>query len=132
MVEETVVPGNTHRQYGNECYDCRRGNEKGAEQMMVPQQAIRFKTLKITCICLNSCEVRSPIHNLSMQSREKRHLRLFTCLNSRVVHFEVTCGLDIDSFLNVFYIKMNRRCLPRRLYLTREQLLCEQIRSCKN
>ena len=46
MVEETVVPGNTHRQYGNECYDCRRGNEKATEQMMVPQQAIRFKTLK--------------------------------------------------------------------------------------
>ena len=58
-----------HTQYGNECYDCRRGNEKAAEQMMVPQQAIRFKTLKITCICLNSCGVRSPIHNLSMQRK---------------------------------------------------------------
>ena len=29
----------------------------------------------------------------------KRYMALFTCLASRAVHIECTCGMDIDSFL---------------------------------
>ena len=48
--------------------------------------------------------------------REKRYLRLFTCLATRAVHLEMAYGLDTDSFLNAFYRMTSRRGLPEEMY----------------
>ena len=48
--------------------------------------------------------------------REKRHLFLFTCLDSRAAHLEMAYRLDTDSFLNAFYRMASRRDVPEELF----------------
>ena len=44
--------------------------------------------------------------------RAKRYLCLFTCLNTRAIHLEMSFKMDTDSFLNAFSRMANRRGLP--------------------
>ena len=43
----------------------------------------------------------------------KRYQCLFTCAQTRAVHFEIAYGLDTDSFLNAFYRMVSRKGLSR-------------------
>ena len=46
---------------------------------------------------------------------QRRHLCLFTCLETRAVHLKVGFSLDTDAFLNAFYRMTSRHCLPKNV-----------------
>jgi hypothetical protein len=46
------------------------------------------------------------------KAKAKRYLCLFTCLNTRAVHFEMAYSLDTDSFINAFIRMTARRGTP--------------------
>jgi hypothetical protein len=55
--------------------------------------------------------------NITIHRRkEKRYVLLFTCLNTRAVHLEVTASLDLSSFLIAFASFSARRGRPSVVY----------------
>lgn len=46
----------------------------------------------------------------------KRHGVMFTCLDCRAVHLEITDSLDLESFVNAFSRFADRRGLPKLCY----------------
>ena len=45
----------------------------------------------------------------------KAYICLFTCASTRAVHLELTCGMNVDSFLLAFRRFVERRRLPATL-----------------
>ena len=41
---------------------------------------------------------------------------MFTCMNSRAIHLELTTSLEADCFINVFRRFVNRRRSPKFMY----------------
>ena len=48
--------------------------------------------------------------------REKRYKAIFTCLQTRAVHLEISKSLPTDNFLKVFSRFVARRSKPKRMF----------------
>ena len=57
-----------------------------------------------------------PCNITIYRRKEKRYVLLFTCLNTRAVHLEVTASLDLSSFLIAFASFAARRGRPLVVY----------------
>ena len=81
-----------------------------------PLPQIRFR-LSLRPFAQTAVYFRGPFDTIQgrRSRRQKRYLRLFTCLATRAVHLEMAFLLDTDSFLNAFYRIVNRRGLPREM-----------------
>ena len=102
------------REWEKECNECGRRNAKAAQQVMAPLPAIRTK-LSLRAFATTSLDFAGPFITIQGRGkkRAKRYLCLFTCLQSRAVHLEMTYSMDTCSFLNAFFRMVNRRGLPQ-------------------
>ena len=102
------------REWERECMQCRRMKASLAKQVMVPLPELR-KRKSLRAFSHISVDFGGPF--LTKQGRgktcQKKYLCLFTCLETRAVHFKVAWSLDTDAFLNPFYRMTSRRGLPK-------------------
>ena len=99
------------------CIVCKKRKAKTGQQIMSPLPQYRTgKSMK--AFNLSSVDYAGPF--LTKQgrgkSRAKRYLCLFTCMEIRAVHLEISFNLDTDSFLNAFFRFVSRRGLPSEMW----------------
>ncbi len=105
------------REVERDCHKCMRRKAKVANQIMAPLPVARTgSSMRAFAQC--AVDYGGPFITIQGRGkrREKRYLCLFTCLETRAVHLELSVGLDTDAFLNAFYRFVNRRGLPIRMH----------------
>nr|CAH0103284.1 unnamed protein product [Daphnia galeata] len=103
------------KRYLFKCLTCKRHRAMSCIPLMAPlprhrlapfQRPFNYVGLDFFCPC-----------NITIYRRkEKRYGLLFTCLNTRSVHLEVTASLDLSSFLIAFASFAARRGRPLVVY----------------
>ena len=98
------------------CYECRRRKKKTTTQVMAPLPTYRL-TVPLRAFINTATDYGGPFITIQGRGkkRAKRYLCLFTCLNTRAVHLEMSYNMDTDSFLNAFYRMVSRRGLPEKM-----------------
>ena len=111
-----IISGREEIREWEECNDCRKRKAKAAKQIMAPLPQIRLR-LSLRPFAQTAVDFGGPFVTIQgrRSRRQKRYLRLFTCLATRAVHLEMAFGPDTDAFLNAFYRMVNRRGLPREM-----------------
>ena len=92
-----MSPREVIREVEKDCVVCRRRKAKLATQVMAPLPDIRLKmSLRpFTDAAVDYAEPFITIQGRSIR-RAKRYLYLFTCLNTRAIHFEMSFKMDTD------------------------------------
>ena len=96
---------------------CRRRKAKLATQVMAPLPDIRLK-MSLQPFTNVAVDYAGPFTKIQKRSirRAKRYLCLFTCLNTRAIHLEMSFKMDTDSFLNAFSRMTSRRGIPEVMF----------------
>jgi len=104
------------REVEKDCVVCRRRKAKLATQVMAPLPNVRLKMCLRPFTNNAAVDYAGPFITIQGRSirRAKRYLCLFTCLNTRVIHLEMSFNMDTDSFLNAFSRMASRRALPEK------------------
>ena len=96
---------------------CRRRKAKLATQVMAPLPDIRLK-MSLRPFTNAAVDYAGPFITIQGRSirRAKRYLYLFTCLNARAIHFDMSFKMDTDSFINAFSRMESRRGIPEVMF----------------
>ena len=101
------------RAWEAKCARCARSRTKPAMQVMAPLPKVRV-SLPLRAFGRVSVDYAGPF--MTKQGRgktqHKRYLCLFTCLQTRAVHLELSYALTTDSFLQAYVRFTNRRGVP--------------------
>ena len=101
------------RAWEAKCARCARNRTKPAMQVMAPLPKVRV-SLPLRAFGRVSVDYAGPF--MTKQGRgktqHKRYLCLFTCLQTRAVHLELSYALTTDSFLQAYVRFTNRRGVP--------------------
>ena len=89
------------------CFKCRYQRGKSSFQIMADLPADRMEN--VPPFTYVGVDMFGPYYIKERRSTIKKFVALFTCLNSRAVHFESSSNMDADSF-----IMMLRRFVARR------------------
>ena len=105
------------REVVKDCVVCRRRKAKLATHVMAPLPDARLK-MSLRPFTNAAVDYAGPFITIQGRSirRAKRYLCLFTCLNARAIHLEMSFKMDTDSFLNAFSRMTSRRGLPEVLF----------------
>ena len=105
------------REVEKDCVVCRRRKAKLATQVMAPLPNVRLK-MSLRPFTNAAVDYAGPFITIQGRSirRAKRYLCLFTCLNTRAIHLEMSFNMDTDSFLNAFSRMASRRGLPEKMF----------------
>ncbi len=89
---------------------CKRRKQPPATQIMSPQPKCR-SARSLKAFTYVSIDMAGPIKTKQGRgrARAKRYICLFTCLEIRAVHLEVTNDLSTNSFLNALSRMTDRR-----------------------
>uniref|UniRef100_A0A5S6QXU1 Integrase catalytic domain-containing protein n=1 Tax=Trichuris muris TaxID=70415 RepID=A0A5S6QXU1_TRIMR len=101
---------------------------------MAPLPVERLRAFSPPFSCLG-IDYFGPFSDLVRRRYEKRYGCLFTCLNSRAVHIEISALLDTDSFLMAFRRFIGRRGTPAVVYSDNGTNLVaaeRELRTCLN
>ncbi|XP_033104029.1 uncharacterized protein LOC117106725 [Anneissia japonica] len=92
------------RGWERECNECKRRNAKPVQPKMAPLPKYRLGG-SLRAFTHISVDFGGPIITVQGRGRArvKRYLCLFTCLEVRAVHLEMTWSLHTESFLNAFF-----------------------------
>jgi hypothetical protein len=85
----------------NDCPDCRIRTAKPSPPRMAPLPSTRVKAFDPP-FSVTGIDYFGPIDVIIFRRHVKRYGVIFTCLNTRAVHLEVSSSLDTDSFLMAF------------------------------
>ena len=102
------------REVEKDCVTCRRRKAKLATQVMAPLPDTRLK-ISLRLFTNAAVDYAGPFITIQRR-RAKRYLCLFTCLNTRAIHLEMSFKMDTDSFLNAFSRMASRRGLPEVMF----------------
>ena len=102
------------REVEKDCVVCRRRKAKLATQVMAPLPDIRLE-MSLRPFTNAAVDYAGPFITIQGRSirRAKRYLCLFTCLNTRAIHLEMSFKMDTDSFFNAFSRMASRRGIPK-------------------
>ena len=105
------------REVEKDCVVCRRRKAKLATQVMAPLPNVRLK-MSLRPFTNAAVDYAGPFITIQGRSirRAKRYLCLFTCLNTRAIHLEMSFNMDTDSFLNAFSRMTSQRGLPEKMF----------------
>ena len=85
----------------NNCRSCRRFKVKSLEQPFAPLVEDRVKSLSLRPFESTGIDFAGPFY-LTHQ-RMKCYILIFTCMQIRAVHIEITNSLEKSEFLKAFY-----------------------------
>ena len=102
----------------SQCRFCRRKKFKPCTQIMAPLLVQRCKG-SLQLFSYTSVDFAGPFltRQTGRRAKEKRYLCLFTCLEVRAVHLEMTYSLETDAFINALQRFIRRRGVPVKIYL---------------
>ena len=105
------------REVEKDCVVYRRRKAKLATQVMASLPDVRLK-MSLRPFTNDAVDYAGPFITIQGRSirRAKRYLCLFTCLNTRAIHLEMSFKMDTDSFLNAFSRMTSRRGLPEVMF----------------
>jgi hypothetical protein len=103
------------KRYLYKCLTCKRHRAMPCIPLMAPLPRHRLAPFNrpFTYVGL---DFFGPCNITIYRRKEKRYVLLFTCLNTRAVHLEVTASLDLSSFLIAFASFSARRGRPSVVY----------------
>jgi hypothetical protein len=103
------------KRYLFKCLTCKRHRAMPCIPLMAPLPRHRLAPFQrpFTYVGL---DFFGPCNITIYRRKEKRYVLLFTCLNTRAVHLEVTASLDLSSFLIAFASFAARRGRPLVVY----------------
>ncbi|XP_065195672.1 uncharacterized protein LOC135827076 [Sycon ciliatum] len=101
------------RAWKAKCARCARNRTKPAMQVMAPLPKVRV-SLPLRAFGRVSVDYAGPFMTKQGhgKTQHKRYLCLFTCLQTRAVHLELSYALTTDSFLQAYVRFTNRRGVP--------------------
>ena len=105
------------REVEKDCVVCRRRKAKLATQVMAPLPDIRLE-MSLRPFTNAAVDYAGPFITIQGRSirRAKWYLCLFTCLNTRAIHLEMSFKMDTDSFFNAFSRMASRRGIPKVMF----------------
>ena len=110
-----IQGGATIKRLIGSCWICRKHLAQSAQQMMAPLPEVRvqpgwhpFQFVGI--------DYFGPLSVKLGRRMEKRYGCIFTCLQTRAVHFEVAHSLNTDSFILVLKRFISRRGSPAEIF----------------
>ena len=105
------------RKIKKDCMTCIKRNAAAAEQMMGSLPKYRL-TEPLQAFSRAGIDFAGPFHikqkreTRSQPQRPKHYVLVFTCLQTRAVHFEVTPSIDTEAVLNALSRFCDRRGVP--------------------
>ena len=102
------------REIEKDCEVCRRRKAKLATQVIssLPYVWLKMSLRPFTNAAVGYTWPFIRIHGISI-NRAKQYFSLFTCLNTRAIHLEMSFKMDTDSFFNAFSRMASRRGIPK-------------------
>ncbi|XP_064621090.1 uncharacterized protein LOC135483946 [Lineus longissimus] len=97
------------------CIGCRKRNAIRMNQLMADLPAVRLVTYEPP-FTNTGVDYFGPMLIKAGRSSVKRWGVLFTCLNVRAVHLEISNSMDLSSFLNAFRRFSGRRGDPKQVW----------------
>ncbi|CAH8548192.1 unnamed protein product [Schistosoma haematobium] len=97
------------------CVTCRRYTMVTGQQLMAPLPACRVQQ-GWYCFSAVGVDYFGPLFVKRGRSLEKRYGCVFTCLQTRAVHIEMTHSLNTDSFIMALLRFIGRRGKPAEIY----------------
>lgn len=97
------------------CVTCRRQRGLPLSQQMSPLLEEQMAA-DVTPFTYVGIDYFGPLFVKLGRSRAKRYGCLFTCLNTRAVHIEISHSLSTDSFISAFQRFTSRRGLPQKVF----------------
>ena len=115
--EKFWVPNgrSTVRKVVRSCMTCKKQRAATMEQMMSALPAFRTTACEL-CFTYTGVDYFGSLNVKKGRSVIKRWRAIFTCINSRAIHFELATSLEADCFINVFRRFVNRRGPPKFMY----------------
>jgi hypothetical protein len=141
LAKRYVIPSMYYleRKIKKECLTCIKKNAQKAEQMMAPLPKYRL-TEPLKAFSRTGMDFAGPFHikmkreTRAQALRPKHYVLVFTCLQTRAVHFEVTPSIDTDAVLNALSRFCDRRGVPNvilsdnaRSFEAAEKVLKDQL-----
>ncbi|XP_043201259.1 uncharacterized protein LOC122370062 [Amphibalanus amphitrite] len=100
----------------HQCVKCQKLRKSAETQVMAPKQSNQVRT-RFRAFDKTAVDFAGPF--LTKQGRgkvrQKRYLCIFTCLQVRAVHLEMTYGLDTSSFIRALMRFISRKGEPSEI-----------------
>ena len=105
------------REVEKDCVVCRRRKAKLATQVMDPLPDVRLK-MSLRPFTNAAVDYAGPFITIQERSirKAKRHLYLFTCLNTRAIYLQMSFEMYTDSFFKVFSRMASQRGIPEVMF----------------
>jgi hypothetical protein len=98
-----------------DCFECKLRNSKPDPPLMGPLPASRLQS-HLPAFSNVGIDFFGPFFLTIFRRKVKRYGVIFTCLDCRAVHLDVTHSMDLDSFMMAFTRFVDLRGLPRICY----------------
>ena len=97
------------------CFECKLRNSQPVPPLMGPLPASRLQS-HLPAFSNVGIDFFGPIHLMIFRRKVKRYGVIYTCLDCRGVHLDITHSMDLDSFMMAFSRFVDLRGLPRICY----------------